>query len=318
MDQDKSFLVLGASGMIGSACVRNLRANGTRKILAPSHQKLDLLDAVAVDNYFSSKKIDVVIMAAGKVGGILENQIKPFEFIQRNLLMQINVCQAAAKDSIKKVVLLGSSCMYPKHTPQPMPVSAILSGMPEPTSLPYAISKLAGIHLGLSFNKQFDRNKFLTIIPNSTFGPGDNFDANSGHVLSALISKFHNAKIEGRPNVSLWGSGKSKREFIFADDVASAIMFLLRNNTTNYCEPYNVGTGKDCAISELANLIRTIVGFEGQILWDRDKPDGTPQKLLDSGPINKMGWNEKFSLTEGIKITYDWYKNFEGRSYCEE
>lgn len=304
---ESSILVLGSSGMIGSAIVRKLETIGKKWVLKPTHKELDLLDLNSVIKFFTEKQIDIVIMAAGRVGGILENQSKPFKFISENIQMQLNVCLAANKCKVNKVVLFGSSCMYPKNTKQPMPVSAILSGSPEPTSLPYAISKLAGLHMALAYNNQFKSNRYMIVIPNSTFGPGDNFDLSTGHVLSVLINKFHIAKDTKEVNIELWGSGTPRREFIFSDDLAEAIIFLLNCDADISKAPINIGVGKDYSISELAQVIRKVVGYNGKISWDTSKPDGAPQKLLDSSLINNLGWRNRFGLEEGIQLTYDWF-----------
>lgn len=307
--EDNSILVLGASGMIGSAIVRKLESTGHTRVLKPSHQELDLLDLNSVIKFFSEKQIDIVVMAAGRVGGILENENKPYDLICDNIQLQLNVCLAANKCKVNKVVLFGSSCMYPKNTEQPMPVSAILSGSPEPTSLPYAISKLAGLHLALAFNNQFKSNRYIVVIPNSTFGPGDNFDLSTGHVLSVLINRFHKAKNTNAVNVELWGSGTPRREFIFADDLAEAIIFLLNCEADIYKSPINIGVGKDYSIAELAQVISKVVGYSGAISWDTSKPNGAPKKLLDSSLINNLGWRNRHGLQEGIELTYEWFLN---------
>lgn len=307
MNVANTVLVLGASGLIGSACVRRLRAAGYKTILMPSHSELDLLNFGLVKAYFSSNNIDIVVLAAGKVGGILENKLKPFDFISENLRIQLNVCEAANQSSARKVVMLGSSCMYPKITTQPMPVSSILGGHMEDTSLPYAISKLAGLNLGLAFNRQSGKQKYIALIPNSAYGPGDNFNQNSGHVLSVLISKFHEAKINQAPSVTLWGTGTPRREFVFSDDIADAIIFAVEYDGIGTADPVNVGVGTDHSISELANIVSKMIGYDGKINWDKTKPDGAPQKLLDSSILRKFGWKEKYGLKKGLQITYDWY-----------
>ena len=311
LTRDSSIVVLGSSGMIGSAIVKKLSTIGHKWVLTPSHQELDLLDLNSVIKFFTEKQADIVIMAAGRVGGILENQGRPYDFISENIQMQLNVCLAANKCKVNKVVLFGSSCMYPKNTQQPMPVSAILSGSPEPTSLPYAISKLAGLHLALAFNNQFQSNRYIVVIPNSTFGPGDNFDVSTGHVLSVLINRFHKAKVTTAENVELWGSGTPRREFIFSDDLAEAIIFLLDCEADIYKTPVNIGVGKDYSIIELAQVISKVVGYNGTISWDTSKPDGAPKKLLDSSPINNLGWRDRYGLEEGVQLTYDWFLNHE-------
>lgn len=302
-----TILVLGSSGLIGSACVRRLLAQGYRHILSPTRNELDLTQASSVARYFNNNRVDVVILAAGTVGGIADNINRPFDYISENLQICLNVCVNANLHDPKKIVLVGSSCMYPLHTPQPMPVSALFSGDLEPTSLPYAVSKLASISFGLSFNKQFNSSKYLTVIPNSTYGPGDNFDAKSGHVLSSLIHKFHLAKDRCMPVITLWGTGTPRREFIYSEDVADAIIFMLENGVETHVEPINIGVGCDISIADLAHIISDVVGFNGNISWDKTKPDGVPQKLLDSAPIKSLGWRNKFDLKRGIQRTYESY-----------
>jgi len=300
-------LVLGSSGLIGSACVKQLHKRGYKNILYPSRKELDLSKANAVAAFFDNNIADVVILAAGTVGGIADNIARPFNYISENLQIFLNVCGSANIHNVKRVVLLGSSCMYPLNTQQPMPVSALFSGGLEASSLPYAIAKLASISFGLSFNRQFKTSKYLALIPNSTYGPGDNFNADSGHVLSALLKKFHLAKKKNAPQVDLWGTGTPKREFVYSEDVADAIIFALENGVQTFDEPINIGVGHDVSIAELANTIKDIVGFTGNISWDTGKPDGASQKLLDSTPIKSLGWRPKIELKAGIKNTYEYY-----------
>ena len=307
LTSEEYVLVLGASGLIGSACVRRLKYNGYKNVLSPAHDELDLKQADAITKYFSNNRVDFIILAAGLVGGIADNSSRPYDYIAENLHIFLNVCTNAKLHQVKRIVLLGSSCMYPLNTQQPIPASALYSGELEATSLPYAISKLASITFGLSFNKQFNSDKYLTIIPNSTYGPGDNFDGNSGHVLSALISKFHLAKEDQSPFVKLWGSGTPRREFVYSEDLADAIIFILEKGIESQTEPINVGVGHDVSIADLASIIKNVVGFTGKIEWDKAKPDGAPKKLLDSSLIKSLGWRPKFDLQRGIKYTYESY-----------
>ncbi len=307
MNTNDIILVLGSSGLIGSACIRRLVAQGYERILSPTRNELDLTQASSVARYFSNNKVDVVILAAGTVGGIADNINRPFDYISENLQICLNVCVNANLYALKKIVLMGSSCMYPLHTTQPMPVSALFSGDLEPTSLPYAFSKLASINFGLSFNKQFNSSRYLAIIPNSTYGPGDNFDVKSGHVLSSLLHKFHVAKDRRMPVIKLWGTGTPRREFIYSEDVADAIIFMLENGIETQDEPINIGVGYDISIADLADIISDVVGFKGNISWDNTKPDGASRKLLDSAPIKSLGWRNKFDLKRGIRRTYDSY-----------
>jgi len=307
MEKQSTILIAGGTGLIGQACVRAFRKKGYDTILAPSRQELDLTDSKSVTAYFANNKIDVVVLAAGKVGGILENKNNPVDFLNTNLLIQLNVSAAAQHSDCQKVVLFGSSCMYPKECRQPMHESDLFTGKMEPTSMAYAVSKIAGLQLGFSYNQQFGSDKFLCIIPNSAYGPGDNFNPESGHVLSALLHRFHQAKRNADDHVTLWGSGTPRREFVYSDDIADAIIFLLENGVSTVDEPINIGTGIDFSIKELAQTIKTEIGYKGEILWDKSKPDGAPRKLLDSSTLQKLGWRAKTELKYGIEKTYDWY-----------
>jgi GDP-L-fucose synthase len=307
MRKNSLILVVGATGLIGRACVNSLLNFGFENILTPNRSELDLLDKKAVNNYFANTRADVVILAAGKVGGIQENQNKPVELLTENLTIHLNVCAAAQKYDCKKVVLLGSSCMYPKFCSQPMPVEALFTGRMESTSLSYALAKHASLQLGLSYNKQFSTNKFICLIPNSAYGPGDNFDPESGHVVSSLISRFHTAKQNDDKIVTLWGSGEPRREFIFSEDIADAIIFILMHNITTTNKPLNIGSGLDYSIRELANTISAEVDFRGMVNWDTEKPDGAPQKMLDTAPLGSLGWRAKTDLRSGIQQTYAWF-----------
>ena len=267
------------------------------------------MDSCAVNNYFHANIIDVVILAAGKVGGILDNATNPVDFLNTNLRIHLNLTAAAQFSECHKVVLLGSSCMYPKDCKQPMSVSELSNGKMEPTSVAYATSKIAALQLGFSYNQQFGTNKFLCIIPNSAYGPGDNFDPDRGHVLSALIDRFHHAKHNNSSSLTLWGSGIPRREFIFSEDIANAIIFLLESGASTRDQPINIGSGVDHSIRELAEIIKAEVGFVGTVDWDARKPDGAARKMLDSSPLNALGWMPKTNLEAGIKATYAWYLN---------
>lgn len=307
MKKQSTILIGGGTGLIGQACIRQFRKNGYNSILAPSRQELDLTDYNSVRTYFDNNKIDVVVLAAGKVGGILENKNNPIDFLNTNLLIQLNVSAAAQHSSCQKVVLFGSSCMYPKICQQPMQESDLFTGKMEPTSMAYAVSKIAGLQLGFSYNKQFSSDKFLCTIPNSAYGPGDNFNPESGHVLSAFLHRFHEAKQNADDHITLWGSGTPRREFVYSEDIADAIIFMLENGVSTVDKPINIGTGIDFSIKELAQTIKTELGYEGEILWDTSKPDGAPQKLLDCSTLNKLGWRARTELKHGIEKTYDWY-----------
>ena len=307
MEKQSTIFIAGGTGLIGQACIRQFRKKGYDSILAPSRQEIDLTDYKSVTAYFDNNRIDVVVVAAGKVGGILENKNNPFDFLKTNLLIQLNVSAAAQNSGCQKVVLFGSSCMYPKECRQPMHESDLFTGKMEPTSMAYAVSKIAGLQLGFSFNRQFGLDKFLCVIPNSAYGPGDNFNPESGHVLPALLHRFHQAKRNADDHVMLWGSGTPRREFVYSDDIADAIIFLLENRVQTVDEPINIGTGVDFSIKELAQTIKTKIGYKGEILWDKSKPDGALQKLLDSSKLQKMGWRANTELKYGIEKTYDWY-----------
>ena len=314
--KDAKFFVAGHAGLIGSALVRRLNKAGYANIVTRSRQELELQNADRVADFFETEKPQYVLLAAGRVGGILENQTLPADFINENLAIALNVLRAAHLADVKRLILFGSSCMYPKETAQPMPEEALLSGHPEPTSLPYAIAKLAGVQLCLAYNCQYGEQRFIPIIPNSAYGPNDNFDPKSGHVLSALMARFHHAKLDGADTVTLWGSGTPRREFIHADDIADACLLLLRENLPQLSLPLNVGSGADISIRELAETMQRVVGFEGQLAWDSSKPDGALRKLLDSSRLRGLGWQSQVSFEDGLRDTYRWYQDHlsEGRA----
>lgn len=303
--------------MIGSAVVRRLQQQGFANLLLARHADLELTDSVAVDRFFDTHSPDYVVLAAGRVGGIVENQTYPADFINANLAIQLNVLKAAQRSGVRKLILFASSCMYPRECPQPMAETALLSGYPEPTSLAYAISKLAGMQMCLAYNQQYGEQRFIPVIPNSAFGPNDNFDPKSGHVLSALIRRFHEARKTGAKSIMLWGSGAPRREFIHADDIADACVALLTRNTDELQLPLNLGTGKDFSIRELAETIARVVGYSGTIEWDASKPDGAPRKLLDSSRLRAFGWQPSADFEESLKDTYQWYlDNIVGSENC--
>jgi len=313
MKKNSRILVAGHRGLIGSAIHRHLLANGFENIVTASRREIDFTNLNAVLSYFSDLKPEYVFLAAGKVGGIIDNQSFPADFMNDNLAIQLNVLRSAQINSVKKLIMFGSSCMYPRECPQPMAEEALLSGKPEPTSLPYAISKLAGVFMCLAYNKQYGETKFIPVIPNSAYGPNDNFNPSTGHVLSSLISKFHAAKQEHQEYVTLWGTGSPRREFVHADDIASACTHILSSEIVDFNIPINIGVGSDISIRELAELISGIVGFEGEIIWDSSKPDGAPRKLLDSARLLDSGWTPKISFEEGLRNTYEWFlKNKSG------
>ena len=287
--------------------MRQLKAQEFNNLLLPSHKDLELKDAQAVDSFFAYHQPKYVFLAAGRVGGIIENKTLPADFIFTNLSIQMNILNAAQQNNVEKLIFYGSSCMYPRDCEQPMAEEFLLSGQLEQTSIAYAIAKLAGLHMCLAYNKQFNEQRFIPIIPNSAYGPNDNFDLNSGHVLSALIARFHKAKVENAKSLTLWGSGNPRREFIHADDIADASIYLMTKDIQKISLPINVGVDYDCSIKELALSIADVVGYDGLIEWDFSKPDGTHRKLLDSSRIRSLGWKPKINFKNGLKETYNWY-----------
>lgn len=287
--------------------MRRFAENNSYSLVSAGHDELELTDTAAVTGFFEGEKPDYVILAAGRVGGIAENTSFPADFITENLAIQLNVLQAARRANVKKLLLFASSCMYPRQCSQPMNETQLFSGHPEPTSMPYAVSKMAGMQMCHAFNKQMGEQRFIPLIPNSAYGPNDNFDPDKGHVLSALIRRFHLAKSSGSSSVELWGSGAPRREFVHADDVAGACEFLLQRDLSETELPLNIGTGSDISIAELASIISQIVGYGGSIEWNTGKPDGAPRKLLDSRRLHTLGWRANTTLRDGLEQTYAWY-----------
>ena len=307
MNKSDAIFVAGHNGLIGSAMVRCLRRTGFENLILMSHAELDLADAFLVDQFFEQYSPKYIILAAGRVGGIIENQTSPADFMNENLAIQLNVLKAAHRTDVRKLILFASSCMYPRECPQPMAETALLSGYPEPTSLAYAVSKLAGMQMCLAYNQQYGEQRFIPVIPNSAFGPNDNFDPKSGHVLSSLIRRFHEAVQADSKILTLWGSGNPRREFIHADDIANACISLLAGNTEALKLPLNICTGVEFSIRELAEAIAKVIGYSGKVEWDISKPDGAPRKLLDSGRIRSFGWKPAVNFEEGLRRTYHWY-----------
>ena len=307
MKKDARIYVAGHAGLIGSAAVRRLEREGYSNILRRPRNQLDLQDSARVMRFFEETSPEYVILAAGRVGGIVENQTSPADFMDENIAIQLNVLKAARKAGVSKLILFGSSCMYPRECPQPMAEGMLLAARPEPTSLPYAISKLAGTYMCLAYNKQYGDQRFIPVIPNSAYGPNDNFDAQTGHVLSGLLSRFHAAQAQGANEVTLWGSGSPRREFVHADDIADACLHLLQQDVSALEFPLNIGVGYDMSIKELATAVADVVGYKGSIAWDQSKPDGAPRKLLDSARLRATGWMPKIGFAEGLKSTYQWY-----------
>jgi GDP-L-fucose synthase len=301
MNLDSKIYIAGHRGMVGSAIFRALKSKDFQNIIFRTSSELDLRNQQAVADFFAREKPEYVFLAAASVGGILANSTYRADFIYNNLMIESNIIHSAWVNSVSKLMFLGSSCIYPKLAPQPLKESYLLTGELEPSNEPYAIAKIAGIKLCEGYRDQYGCN-FISVMPTNLYGYGDNYDLKSSHVLPALIRKFHEAKLTNQPFVEVWGTGKPKREFLFADDLADACLFLM--NTYNEKELVNVGTGVDLSIGELANEISSIIGYEGQISWDSSKPDGTPQKLLDVSKLRSLGWEASTSLQEGIKIAY--------------
>ncbi|MBY0219425.1 MULTISPECIES: GDP-L-fucose synthase [Paenibacillus] len=304
MEKHKKIYIAGHRGLVGSAIERALREHGYTAILTRTSSELDLRDHQAVDEFFASEQPDFVFLAAAKVGGIVANNDYPADFIRDNLLIQTNVIDASYRYGAEKLLFLGSTCIYPKMAPQPLKEEYLLTGELEPTNKAYAVAKIAGITMCQSYNRQYG-TRFISVMPTNMYGPNDNFDLNTSHVLPALLRKFHEAKIHSLPTVEVWGSGSPLREFLHADDLADACIFLM--NQYEESEIINVGVGKDISIKDLALLIRSIVGYEGEIVFDTSKPDGTPRKLVDVTKINRLGWSARVDLEEGIRSIYDAY-----------
>ena len=304
MDKTDRIFVAGHRGMVGNALVRRLEAEAFSNVVTRERSQLDLTDESAVAKFFEKERPTIVIVAAAKVGGIKANNDYPVEFLVENLRIQNNVIRAAHENGVRKLLFLGSSCIYPKFAPQPIPETALLSGPLEPTNEAYAIAKIAGIKLCQAFSREYGAN-FISAMPTNLYGPNDNFDLETSHVLAALLRKAHEAKTRNDRKLVVWGTGKPRREFLHVDDLAAACLLLLEKYDSP--EIINVGCGEDISIGELAELICEIVGFDGQLAWDTTKPDGTPRKLLDVSKIRALGWRPAITLRDGIKGTYDWF-----------
>jgi GDP-L-fucose synthase len=310
--------VAGHRGMVGSALVRRLEAQGGCEIVTRTHRELDLADQAAVAGFMQTEKPDVVILAAAKVGGILANNTYPAEFIYENLMIEANVIHQAYRSGVKRLLFLGSSCIYPKFAEQPMREDALLTGVLEPTNEPYAIAKIAGIKLCESYNRQYGVD-YRSVMPTNLYGPNDNFHPDNSHVIPAMMRRFREAKLNAAPEVAVWGSGKPMREFLHVDDMAAASLFVLeldeaayRANTAPMLSHINVGTGKDVTIRELAETMARVVGFQGGLRFDSTKPDGTPRKLMDVSRLADMGWRASIELEQGLRDTYAWFLAHEG------
>jgi GDP-L-fucose synthase len=306
LEKESKVYVAGHRGMVGSAIVRKLKMEGFSNLVLKTSSELDLRNQLQVSSFFKQEKPDYVFLAAAKVGGIIANNTYRADFLYENLAIQNNVIHDSYLNGVKKLMFLGSSCIYPKLAPQPMKEECLLTGLLEPTNEPYAIAKIAGIKMCEAYRDQYGCN-FISVMPTNLYGYNDNYHPENSHVLPALIRKLHEAKINGLSEVSIWGTGTPKREFLFADDLADACFFLMQNY--NKPELINVGTGKDLCIAELALLVKEVIGFKGNLVFDTSKPDGTPRKLLDVSRLLGLGWSHKISLEEGIELTYSEYLN---------
>jgi len=303
MEKESKIYVAGHRGLVGSAILHNLQEEGYNNIVIRTHRELDLCNQQEVRAFFEKERPEYVFLAAAKVGGILANSTYPADFIYNNLAIQIYAIHNAYLYGVKKLLFLGSSCIYPKFAPQPMKEEYLLTGILEPTNESYAIAKISGIKMCQAYNKQYGTN-FISVMPTNLYGPGDNFDLETSHVLSALIRKFHEAKLSGQP-VTVWGTGTPRREFLYVNDLAEACVFLM--NCYDGEDIINIGTGLDISIKELAGFISEVIGYRGEIIFDTGKPDGMQRKLLDVTRINSLGWKAKTDLREGIEKTYKWY-----------
>ncbi|MFP9099565.1 GDP-L-fucose synthase family protein [Flavobacterium sp. RHBU_24] len=304
MNKDKKIYIAGHNGMVGSAVYRALQKKGYTNIIGKSSKELDLKEQAAVREFMATEKPDVVIDAAARVGGILANNDYPYQFLMENMLIQNNLVDAALKNNVDKFIFLGSSCIYPKYAPQPLKEEYLLTDSLEPTNEWYAVAKITGVKATEAIRKQFGKD-YVSLMPTNLYGTHDNFDLNTSHVLPAMIRKFHEAKQNGNTPVVLWGSGTPMREFLFVDDMAEGVIFALENVLPDNL--YNVGTGEDITIKELAETIQKITGHTGEIIWDSTKPDGTPRKLMDVSKMHGLGWSHKMNLEQGISETYNWF-----------
>ena len=304
MEKDSRIFVAGHRGLVGAAIVGQLRKAGFENLLLRTRVELDLTSQAEVRDFFRSETPEYVFLAAAKVGGIHANDTYPVDFIVDNLAIELNVIRAAYGSGVKRLMFLGSSCIYPRDCPQPMREEHLLTGPLEPTNEPYAVAKIAGIKMCEAYNRQYG-TEFVSVMPTNLYGPNDNFDLQNSHVLPALIRKFHEAKTHGDDQVVVWGTGLPRREFLYVDDMAEACVFLM--NRDGYTDMVNIGVGEDIAIGDLARLVGEVVGFKGELVFDPTKPDGTPRKLLDVSRLQALGWSAKTGLREGIEETYRWY-----------
>ena len=305
MNKDSKIYLAGHTGLVGSAIYRKLKSERYTNIITRTHKELDLTNQQQTQEFFQKERPEYVFLAAAKVGGIKANDTYPADFAYINIMIESNVIKASYDYGVKKLLFLGSSCIYPKLCPQPIKEEYLLTGPLEPTNEAYAIAKIAGLKMCQYFNKQYGTN-FISVMPTNLYGPNDNFDLETSHALAAILRKFHEAKINNKPYVEVWGTGNPRREFLYVDDLADAVLHLMNNYDGN--EPINIGTGEDLTIKELAQLVKEVVGYKGEIRFDTTKPDGTPRKLLDVTRLHNTGWRHKISLIEGIENTYEWFR----------
>lgn len=306
MEKDAKIYVAGHKGMVGSAIVRSLRAQGYENIITRSHSELDLIRQNEVEDFFACERPEYVFLAAAKVGGIAANSAHLADFMYENMVLEMNVIHSAWKNGCKKLMFLGSSCIYPRMAPQPMKEDCLLTGELEKTNEAYALAKISGLKYCEYLNRQY-KTDYISVMPTNLYGPNDNYHSEHSHVLPALIRRFHEAKEKGLKEVYCWGTGSPLREFLYVDDLADACVYLMNNYSGN--ETVNIGTGKEITIRELTELVARIIGYEGEIKWDPSRPDGTPRKLLDVSKLNELGWHYKTELEDGIRLTYDDFLN---------
>jgi len=304
MDKNAKIYVAGHRGLVGSAIMRNLNQKGYQNIVCRTHRELDLISQADVRDFFETERPDYVVLAAAKVGGIHANDVMPAEFIYENMQIQNNIIHSAHVYGVKKLLFLGSTCIYPKMAPQPIPEDALLTGLLEETNEAYAIAKIAGLEMCKFYKRQYG-NDFISCMPTNLYGPHDNYDLNNSHVMPAMIRKFHEAKVNKASTVELWGTGTPLREFLYVDDMADACIYLLENYSGE--QHVNIGTGKEVTIKELAETVKATVGFTGEIVWNREMPDGTPRKLTNVDKLHGLGWSHKVDLVEGIQLAYKWF-----------
>ena len=306
LNKNDKIYVAGHRGLVGSAIVRNLKSKGYENVIGRTHKELDLTNQAAVRKFFETEKPDVVVLAAAKVGGINANNTTPAEFAYENMQIQCNVIECCHRYHVKKLLFLGSTCIYPRMAPQPIPEDALLTGPLETTNEAYAIAKISGLEMCKFYKRQYG-DDFISCMPTNLYGPHDNYDLSGSHVMPAMIRKFHEAKVNGAPSVELWGTGTPLREFLYVDDMADACVFLLENY--NGEQHVNIGTGKEVTIRQLAETVKEVVGYQGDIVWNKDMPDGTPRKLTDVTKLHGLGWTHKVELKEGVELAYQWFKD---------